>query len=103
MNFVPKDLIYTNLLGDAVPVPQFTRQSDGKPVEAIGEKAPFVQIVDVDGHPISQSRPVPVELSGSNVGYSTEVKPGYARKGDSYLELDTKKVFIFDGTEWVVF
>ena len=44
-----------------------------------------------------------VEVQGNYVGYSTESKPTNAVKGNTYLELDTKKVFIYDGTKWVVF
>lgn len=65
MSLVPKELIYTHLLGDAVPLPQFTRQSDGEQVEALGEKAPFVQIVGADGNPISSNKPLPVIQKGS--------------------------------------
>lgn len=65
MSLIPKDLIYTDLMGDAVPVPQFTRRSDGKQVEAQGEKAPFVQLVDADGQPISSSKPFPVIQKGA--------------------------------------
>jgi len=36
------------------------------------------------------------------VGYSTEAKPT-GERGDSYIEIDTKKVFIHDGRDWVVF
>jgi hypothetical protein len=40
----------------------------------------------------------------SYVGYSTDIKPNpMVPKGvlASYLELDTKIVFIWDGTKWV--
>lgn len=65
MSHVPKELIYTDLLGDAVPLPQFTRQSDGKQMEAKGEAAPFVQMVDPDGYPVSVNKPLPVVQKGS--------------------------------------
>lgn len=81
MSLIPKELIYTDLMGDAVPVPQFTRRSDGKQVEAQGEKAPFVQLVDADGQPISSSKPFPVIQKGSIAMESWE--------GDS----DTTKTF----------
>lgn len=44
-----------------------------------------------------------VYIEGNYVGYSTSQKPteGVAA-GSSYLELDTKDVYIFDGSIWVV-
>jgi len=36
------------------------------------------------------------------IGYSTETKPT-ARKGDEFVELDTKYLYIHDGIEWVRF
>lgn len=39
---------------------------------------------------------------GDFVGYSTETKPVGVR-GNTFLELDTKDVYIHDGTDWVVF
>ena len=45
----------------------------------------------------------PVQLSGSIVGYSTDVKPtAGVVKGNDYLELDTGVVYIYDGTKWVM-
>jgi len=40
---------------------------------------------------------------GNYVGYSTEAKPTGVKKGNTFIELDTKKVLIYDGTNWVVF
>jgi hypothetical protein len=52
-----------------------------------------------DGKPITD-----VQLTGSNVGYSTDTKPTTGvKKGDTFLELDTKDVYIYDGALWVVF
>lgn len=45
------------------------------------------------------------QLTGSNteyVGYSDETKP-VGEKRDSFLELDTKDLYIHDGNNWVVF
>lgn len=50
-----------------------------------------------------------VQLTGSNVeyvGYSHEDKNTIApdaKRGDSFIELDTKDVYFYDGTQWVVF
>jgi len=49
----------------------------------------------------------PVSLTGSNMEYygkSTDTKPTAGVKiGSTFLEIDTKQVYIFDGTNWVVF
>ena len=42
---------------------------------------------------------VNTQLTGNNVGYSTEEKPE-GNQGDTFIELDTKKVFLHDGTKW---
>lgn len=50
-----------------------------------------------------------IEVTGSNVeyvGYSHEDKNTIApdaKRGDSFIELDTKDVYFYDGTQWVVF
>lgn len=53
---------------------------------------------------ISNLNPLPIRISSDNtqIGYSTEGKPE-GRKGDSFLELDTKNVYIHDGNDWVIF
>lgn len=51
--------------------------------------------LDANGNP-------QVSLSGSNVGYSTDTKPTSAAKGDTFLEIDTENVYIYDGTKWVM-
>lgn len=62
---------------------------------------------------VDPSNPLPVtgavQLTGSNVeyvGYSHEDKNTIApdaKRGDSFIELDTKDVYFYDGTQWVVF
>lgn len=49
-----------------------------------------------------ENSPLPVKQTGSYVGYSADTKPTSAKKGDSFLELDTKDVYIYDGGKWVV-
>ncbi|WP_209121500.1 hypothetical protein [Alkalihalobacillus sp. BA299] len=48
-----------------------------------------------------------VKLTGSMMelyGNSADTKPtADIKTGTTFLEIDTKEVFIFDGTEWVVF
>jgi exoribonuclease II len=46
-----------------------------------------------------------MQLTGSNVGYSTDVKPVLTatQKGYSFLELDTKNIYFWDATKWVLF
>jgi hypothetical protein len=46
-----------------------------------------------------------VQLTGSYVGYSTDAKPvlTVAQKGYSFLELDTKNIYFWDATKWVLF
>lgn len=48
----------------------------------------------------------PVREQGTYVCYSTDDKSVIApnpERGDKMLELDSKKLFIYDGAEWVVF
>ena len=45
---------------------------------------------------------VSTQLTGSNVGYSTDNKPP-GKEGDTFIELDTKKVFLHDGNDWSEF
>lgn len=47
-----------------------------------------------------------VQLTGSYVGYSYEDKNTIVpnpQRGDEFIELDTKDVYFYDGTQWVVF
>lgn len=67
MKEIDKDLLYSRLGGDIIPLPQFTRESDGKQVEHKGEKAPFVQLVDENGYPISVAKPLTVQPAGNSV------------------------------------
>lgn len=96
---VEKDLIYSTLYGDVVPLPQYTRESDGKQVEHKGEKAPFIQIVDENGYPISAAKPLSVQLAGNHVKKSTDPKPA-GKEGDTLYHWDTGNAFIHDGAEW---
>lgn len=41
----------------------------------------------------------PIKITQNFVGYSDKPKPA-GMNGDSYVELDTKKVFLHDGTDW---
>lgn len=41
-------------------------------------------------------------LKMEHVGYAADTKPA-GRKGDEFLELDTKDLYIHDGSNWVVF
>lgn len=46
------------------------------------------------------------QLTGSYVGYSHEDKNEIVpnpKRGDEFIELDTKEVYFYDGTQWVVF
>lgn len=47
-----------------------------------------------------ETEPVPVQLTGSYVGYSSEEKPN-GKQGDTFLEIDTGNVYIHDGQRWV--
>jgi hypothetical protein len=43
------------------------------------------------------------QTTSNYVGYSTDVKPpAGVQKGASFLELDTKDVYIYDSTKWVM-
>lgn len=60
-----------------------------------GERNPFpVKIKNTD------EQAIPVQLTGSHVGYSSEEKP-VAKRGDAFLEIDTGNVYIYDGQKWV--
>lgn len=45
---------------------------------------------------------ITIKETGNNVGYSTETKPSDSNKGDTFLELDTSDIFVYDGNDWVV-
>lgn len=47
-----------------------------------------------------------VTLEGASLGYrglSTDTKPSDADKNTTFLEMDTGKIYYFDGTEWLEF
>jgi hypothetical protein len=98
---IDKDILYSTLFGEAVPVPQFTRESDGKQIEHRGEKAPYIQIVDENGYPVSADKPLQVQLAGSYVRKSTDPLP-QGKEGDTLYLWDTQNAFIHDGAEWRV-
>jgi len=62
--------------------------------------------------PASAENPLPVtgvvlvgnfpENPVTLVGYSSDPKPTNVPKGSDFLELDTKNVYVFDGSTWVV-
>jgi len=57
--------------------------------------------------PVDENGNVGIQITGSNMEYygkSTDTKPTAGVKiGSTFLEIDTKTVYIFDGTNWVVF
>lgn len=100
---------------DGMTIPQHIDE-DGKPEKTRGSGgAQHVKIVDSSGEAISK-----INVNDSNAtglleymkefmeeqttrgyaGYSDDDKPE-GRVGDSFLELDTKYVFVYDGDEWV--
>ena len=75
-------------------LPQHESETSGEFV-VTGERNPFpVRIKNTD------EQAIPVQLTGSYVGYSSEVKPA-GRRGDAFLEIDTGNVYIHDGQRWV--
>lgn len=90
-------------------------EKDGNKVPAIvneafdGKKAVPTELVvkrtdDSTFEQVNESNGLPVKVTGNYVGYSTETKPTEGvNKGDGFLELDTKDVYFYDGTTWVVF
>ena len=62
---------------------------------------------DINGNPIPQmwndaTGQFEVLSKTEFYGLSTEAKPASDMiKGNSYFEIDTSKVFIYDGTKWV--
>lgn len=55
---------------------------------------------------VSPENALPVQLTGSYVGYSTDTKPTISNYTPgteiTFLELDTGDVYVYDGTDWVV-
>ena len=45
---------------------------------------------------------IDTKVTGSMVGYSNSNKPQSANSGDTFLELDTTNVYIYDGSKWVM-
>lgn len=97
------------------PIPQHVNE-DNKFEKTKGSNgAQHVKIVDSSGEAVSK-----INVNDSNAtglleymkefmeeqttrgyaGYSDDDKPE-GRVGDSFLELDTKYVFVYDGDEWV--
>ena len=75
-------------------LPQHESETSGEFV-VTGERNPFpVKIKNTD------EQAIPVKLTGSYVGYSTEEKP-VGKRGDTFLEIDTGNVYIHDGQRWV--
>lgn len=64
-----------------------------------------VILKDVDGNPIPQSYNVATKkfevLKETVFVNSTDTKPLGVDKGDTLFEIDTSKVFVYSGTEWV--
>lgn len=71
-------------------------------VGGTSEDKPKVEVTNFPEYP-SFPTVQNVQIAGNYVGYSTNEKPLNVNKGDTFLELDTKEVFIFDGVDWVVF
>ena len=101
---------------DDIPAPQHKKKGERKFEFTEGSNgAQHVKIVDSSGEAISK-----INVNDSNAtglleymkefmeeqttrgyaGYSDDDKPE-GRVGDSFLELDTKYVFVYDGDEWV--
>src|SRR5690606_16846245 len=75
---------------------KITSDQDPLPIVEYGTTAGGIVVpkrISDEGHELTQ-------LTGSNVGYSSEEKPT-GKKGDAFLELDTLNVYIFDGSKWV--
>ena len=76
-------------------------------VNSNGDPIPqYLDITDKTDSPQGTFKPLTnetihkVQLTGSNVGYSSEEKPT-GKKGDTFLEIDTGFVYIHDGQKWV--
>jgi hypothetical protein len=68
MTKVIEDLLHTEVFGEKVLPPQFKRKSDGRYQQVQGEKAPYAQLVDINGDPLfTQYNPAAVTLTGSIV------------------------------------
>lgn len=76
-------------------------------VNSNGDPIPqYLDITDKTDSPQGTFKPLTnetiqkVQLTGSYVGYSSEVKPA-GKRGDTFLEIDTGHVYIHDGQKWV--
>lgn len=89
-------------------IPQY-RTSTGEYLPLLGDKAPYAQVVDEGGNIVfTPDNPAiikgEVTMSGNYVGYSTDTKPtARLSAGNTFLELDTKEIYIYDGMKWVLF
>jgi len=83
---------------DGVPIPQYwdVEEETFKPM---GKPA-----FDGDIHlESSEEAPVYTKLTGSFIehrGLSTDDKPSGENVGDTFFEIDTQDVYMWDGTEW---
>ncbi|MCS7463376.1 hypothetical protein N0M98_25045 [Paenibacillus doosanensis] len=99
-----------NIIKDASqqPVPQYLNGVGSAYEPVLGANgATRTMIYDASGNPLfTGANPGLVQLAGGYVGYSTSPKPSIinpvAGVVYSFLELDTKNVYIFDGERWVV-
>ena len=68
----------------------------------------YIYSVGADGNPKAASAqdPLPTQLTGSNLekyGKSTDTKPTVnIIVGTTFFEIDTKTVYMWDGSTWVV-
>ena len=100
---------------NAKPIPQYYNSTiDEYEVLQGRNGAQRVELYDANGNPVDLAALIasviaeiqkPVKLDGSTMEYygkSTDTKPTSAKVGSTFFEIDTKTVYMWDGTNWVV-
>jgi len=100
---------------DNKPIPQYYNPTIDEYEALQGRNgAQWVELYDANGNPVDLAALIasviaeiqkPVKLDGSTMEYygkSTDMKPTSAKEGSTFFEIDTKTVYMWDGTNWVV-
>jgi hypothetical protein len=100
---------------DGKPIPQyFNPGTDAYEVLQGRNGANRVELYDADGNAVDLAALIatviaeiqkPVKVDGSTMEYygkSTDAKPTPDKVGSTFFEIDTVKVYMWDGADWVV-
>lgn len=86
---VNKDIIYTEIFGSMVLLPQFERKQDGKPQLVQGDKAPYTQLIDSNGNPLfSAANPAKVQIGGADTNIPVTLQPNILSEDGNRIKVD---------------